>query len=285
MLKALKYEFKNTYKFFLILLLGMIFANFMLYPLMTKIANQENPNIVIGLLIGVIALILLGCSIVFIFMIVSSFRKEFYTDQGYFTFSRPLSASTFLGSKLISSLIWTVLYTIAFGIINMVGLRVVIGNAEFAKMMSEILSSFRDMFSNSTIILNIINIIYSILGSIHGLLIMYLSIVISKVLFKKNTLGYIWFLFFIGFSYLTNIINIITYKNIPYYLTSEGIKYVPYDVVTGSGNLTTNLFINSNSALYNTIFSRNIGELIIFPIIIILIFSLTAYLINKKVEI
>lgn len=282
MLKALKYEFKNTYKFFLTLLLGMVFANFALYPLMTKIANQPNPNMVFGLLIGVIALILLGCSIVFIFMIVSSFRREFYTEQGYFTFSRPLSASKFLGSKLMSSIIWTVLYTIAFIIINMIGLRFVFGGAAFSQMLSELVLGFKEVFANSSVILNIINIIYSILGSAYGLLTMYLAIVISKVLFKKNTLGYIWFLFFIGFSYLTNIINILIYKNIPYYLTAEGIKYIPFNIMNGTAN---NLIINSTSGVYNTILSRNIGELVIFPIMIILIFSITSYLIDKKVEI
>ena len=282
MLKALKYEFKNTYKFFLTLLLGMVFANFALYPLMTKIANQPNPNMVFGLLIGVIALILLGCSIVFIFMIVSSFRREFYTEQGYFTFSRPLSASKFLGSKLMSSIIWTVLYTIAFIIINMIGLRFVFGGAAFSQMLSELVLGFKEVFANSSVILNIINIIYSILGSAYGLLTMYLAIVISKVLFKKNTLGYIWFLFFIGFSYLTNIINILIYKNIPYYLTVEGIKYIPFNIMNGTAN---NLIINSTSGVYNTILSRNIGELVIFPIMIILIFSITSYLIDKKVEI
>ena len=282
MLKALKYEFKNTYKFFLTLLLGMVFANFALYPLMTKIANQPNPNMVFGLLIGVIALILLGCSIVFIFMIVSSFRREFYTEQGYFTFSRPLSASKFLGSKLMSSIIWTVLYTIAFIIINMIGLRFVFGGAAFSQMLSELVLGFKEVFANSSVILNIINIIYSILGSAYGLLTMYLAIVISKVLFKKNTLGYIWFLFFIGFSYLTNIINILIYKNIPYYLTVEGIKYIPFNIMNGTAN---NLIINSTSGVYNTILSRNIGELVIFPIMIILILSITSYLIDKKVEI
>lgn len=282
MLKALKYEFKNTYKFFLTLLLGMVFANFALYPLMTKIANQPNPNMVFGLLIGVIALILLGCSIVFIFMIVSSFRREFYTEQGYFTFSRPLSASKFLGGKLMSSIIWTVLYTIAFIIINMIGLRFVFGGAAFSQMLSELVLGFKEVFANSSVILNIINIIYSILGSAYGLLTMYLAIVISKVLFKKNTLGYIWFLFFIGFSYLTNIINILIYKNIPYYLTVEGIKYIPFNIMNGTAN---NLIINSTSGVYNTILSRNIGELVIFPIMIILIFSITSYLIDKKVEI
>lgn len=285
MLKALKYEFKNTYKFFLTLLLGMVFANFTLYPLMTKIANQPNPNMVFGLLIGVIALILLGCSVVFIFMIVSSFRREFYTEQGYFTFSRPLSASKFLGSKLMSSIIWTVLYTIAFIIINMIGLRFVFGGAAFSQMLNEIIISFKEVFANSSVILNIINIIYSILGSAYGLLTMYLAIVISKVLFKKNTLGYIWFLFFIGFSYLTNIINILTYKYIPYYLTAEGIKYIPYNIMNGTSELANSLVVNSTNGIYNTILSRNIGELVIFPIIIILIFSLTSYLIDKKVEI
>lgn len=288
MLQSIKYEIKSSYSFFLTILLGMVFANLLLYPIINRVSQSSNTGFIFGLLVFILTLVLIGCSIVFLFMLISSFRKEFYTDKGYFTFSRPISSSQFLGSKLTVSVIWTLIYTFSFVIINIIGLRIMLGGSDFSQMISMGTNILDQVFDKTPVMMTIISLLYSFFQLVLAFLIMYLSIVISKILFQKNTLGYIWFLFFIVINYIINLMSMAIYHFFPYYLTTKGIQYLPMGVSSNAFELAisnSSVNANMNSGIVDLVISQNIGELIALPILVILIFVLTSYLIKKKVEI
>lgn len=111
--KLIKYEFKSTAKWFLplyaftlimapltrLLISSPIFENSYLHGISTLFATLY------GLSIFAIAVITF-------FLIVFRFYKSMATEEGYLTHTLPVTPTTLITSKLISSVLWTILAVI-----------------------------------------------------------------------------------------------------------------------------------------------------------------------------
>lgn len=262
MLKAIKYEIKSSYKYFLTILLGMLVSNMVLYGYFFKDEFSNSPSFLKVFLMAGVVIVLVASFFVFIFMIISSFMNEFYTDKGYFTFSRPLSGSKFLGSKLWTAIFWELIFMISFFIVNILSILIF----EKSNILPELISGI-----NMNIIQAfIVNSYYLIVSLIFTLLLVYLSIVITKVFIKRSKSGYMWFVVFIVLNMIFSIFDNLIHRFFPYYLHNNSIIF--------NGNMDSEFSMMQNTGL-------NLGVLILLPFISLAIFYLTSYLIDKKVEI
>lgn len=269
MLNALKYELKSTYKFFLMILIGMVVSDFSLFYLL-NISDTDDANIFRVLVIAVFLIVFISSILVFAFMIISSFRREFYSDQGYFSFSRPIPASEFLGSKLIATFIWLLIFLISLIFINTLFIYIMAD--------SNILVEIFNNIKINSIFVEFILLIYIIFSIFLEILLIYLSIVLSKILFKNSKLGYIWFVIFIVLNFFISFLDRLFQRFVPFYFTmmNNNIVYKPF-----------NNFIEDNIVLNNLVNLPfiNMGMMILIPLLCVSVFYLTSYLIDKKVEI
>ena len=115
MRKILKYEFKNYYReFFIMGAIVLIFAVFSSLLLSANFKDMNNQLLEIVLsIVGSITTVLYIFSIFAIFVIwlklaIDSLYKKLFTNQGYLSFSLPVSIDKLLISKLIACFIWLV---------------------------------------------------------------------------------------------------------------------------------------------------------------------------------
>lgn len=105
--KLLKYDFKAILKYWCIAALSSVVLSFGGGWCITVFASEkELPTalyIVSVLLMIVVVLGLLVFSILSVIFVFSRFYKNFFTDEGYLTFTLPVKRGQLLNSKLISS--------------------------------------------------------------------------------------------------------------------------------------------------------------------------------------
>ena len=114
--KLLKYELKATARYFVPLLatFGGITLLFKLFMMMIGFGNDPlrmtfSIFIVTIYVVAVIALFLM-CFIISFYR----FYKNFYTDEGYLSFTLPVSVNLQILSKLLISIFWVVISSVAF---------------------------------------------------------------------------------------------------------------------------------------------------------------------------
>lgn len=269
MLKSLKYELKSTYKFFLMILIGMSISDISLFYIL-NVSDTNNSDIFKLLITTAFMMVFISSILVFAFMIISSFRREFYTDKGYFTFSIPLNSNEFLGSKLVATFIWLIIFIFSLLTINILFI--------YFKTDSNILTEIFYNIKVNSLFKEFILLIYTMFFVFLEILLMYFSIILGKILFRNNKLGYIWFVVFIILNFFISFLDAFFKRFIPFYFTimNNHIIYKPF-----------NNFIEDN-LIFNNLINLpfiNLGMMILVPFLCVSIFYLTSYLIHKKVEI
>ncbi len=116
--KLLKYDMMSVWRFWWILALGVfslsVVGSFVLRFVITYI---ENPNfsffIAIAIFFLVLCFLIISSSVfateIFIYL---RFYKNFFTDEGYLTFTLPVSRRQLYLSKLLNALIWQTLHAL-----------------------------------------------------------------------------------------------------------------------------------------------------------------------------
>ncbi|QQK07034.1 ABC-2 transporter permease [Miniphocaeibacter halophilus] len=279
MTKLLKYELKESSKYFLYIILGIIIASLSLaFTIIraTKI-NESNMSEFTAISMGLSSLLAFGLFIAvfvgFIFMIISSYRKDLYTDSAYLKFSLPINGSQLLNAKLLNVLIWSVLMTVVTIVINLLIYGIFLN-----QYMDEFITSFKnawDFFNigiGSNIFL-ILNYIYSFFAS---LITVYFCITFTKSFFKNSRNGYIWVLIYIIWGIIKSFISMVTSIALPYYLSlGKNLSIIKLDYGSYADSLLESTeFIN-----------LNLGFFIIEIIITVLIYFFTIHMLNKKVDI
>lgn len=125
--KLLKYEFRATGKIMVPVLGASLFASalgFFLFfalsdPRMLPALESKQPTLLFALstLLGILTFFtyVVGFStiVVTVFILLRRFYRNFFTDEGYLTFTLPVSTHSLLWAKIISGFVWTVLGLIA----------------------------------------------------------------------------------------------------------------------------------------------------------------------------
>lgn len=178
--------------------------------------------------------------------IVMVFRRDYYSDRGYLMFTLPVKSNDILMSKLLFALIWTVIFAIAFSLINFLGMYFV-GESKFLEMIKLAFNNPYFTISPFTFIILTVNFIISTFISY---IVMYFSIVATKSLFPSNKTGYSWIIIMIVINVVISLIDQEIFTRFPYL-----ISYVGEGIVNASELITIK---NSDTITMNT-FTKIMG--------------------------
>lgn len=203
-IKGLKYEFRAVARivlplFIVFLCFSMLMsAGFMLDGRVFHLLESEEHEVLSGLAIlatfifslGILFLIVAINIAVFV-MIVHRFYVSFFTDEGYLTFTLPLTMDCHLMIKIVSMFLWSLLSWI----VTALGVFVIFGGVSFGypEIFKEVISKI------PVVIWDILTSIYPpslfwigaislILTSVFQSFLLYFSITLGCMIFKKNRL-------------------------------------------------------------------------------------------------
>ena len=206
-IKGMKYESRAVARivlplFIVFLCAAMILSlGFMLDGRVFHLLESEEHEVLSGL--AIIAVILFSLGIFFLLiainiavfvMVVYRFYVSFFTDEGYLTFTLPLTVDCHLAIKITSFFLWGLLSWIT----TFVGLFIILGGATigYTEIFKEIFpkiplifesiwESMKSVYGGSQIWLWIISLI---MASIFQSFLLYFSISLGCMIFKKNRL-------------------------------------------------------------------------------------------------
>lgn len=176
MLKFLKYEFKKTYKFNLMILIATIIFN--LLKNFTENLSHLN-NTMIDLIKYISASTINVIPFIILIYYINNFKKELYSGSGYLTFSLPLKGRVILFSKILIQL----LIGFVYGIIN------IILNFNVVKIFILLIDN-----THFEIFLLAINIF---LLNIFIIITIYLCITVNHYFFKSKNKYFLWLFLFV----------------------------------------------------------------------------------------
>ncbi|EJO5347437.1 ABC transporter permease [Clostridium botulinum] len=250
--KLIKYNLKCYYKEILILLGVIVLLNLGLFYKINKWGPQ------IPLILSVI--ILCFASLVVLIWNINMFSKDLYSDTSYLIFTLPVRGRSILASKLITSVIQLILVNIVAAICIYINLNKALPNIDISPYIN---------FKNGTMA-----IIVCIFQYVSLLLTIYVSIALSRVAIKKRKLGKLGtFGIFVGICIIVGKLSIWLTKIFPKTMKLSMVPSTAISNTNTSINVSLN-FINVNIA--NTIFD------VVFAVVL---FILTSYLLQEKVEI
>lgn len=184
--------------------------------------TQSNEDGILTILFG-LAEVLIGLGLVLLMaainiavfvMIVHRFYVSFFTDEGYLTFTLPLTMDCHLMIKIVSMFLWTILSVI----VTLIGSLIIFGGVAigYPDLIKEILPdaqyAFGIMWESLRAELGMVQIVLwtlsAIVAFIFQSILLYFSIALGCMIFRKNRLlGAIISVFCIDslYSFLSNI--------------------------------------------------------------------------------
>lgn len=220
MLKLLKHDLKNNLKLCLISLFVGLLGNGLLYVLFKNSIIVDNHKMGFIEMLFLISCILavFGSFLALTVQIVMVFRRDYYSDRGYLMFTLPVRSNDILLSKLLFALIWTVIFSIAFMLINFLGMYFV-GEAKFLELIK---LAINNPYFQVTPFTFIMLSVYFIVTSFIGYIVMYFSIVATKSLFPSNKTGYSWIIIMIVINVIISLIDQEIFTRFPYLISYVG---------------------------------------------------------------
>ena len=245
MLKLLKYEIKGQYRMTAALLVGIIVINFLAISQGSRISH-------LGLWMVSLVLCVLSVTLSFVFA-VESFNNDVYMKNGYLLFTLPQKSIKIIGSKLIFAVLqlWMLLCMSAvFLYVN--GKR-----CEGYKLEAKIW--------------NILNeYIYISLMFIFLLVMVYFCTAIANSIIKRKKIGKtVTFIVVITFLVLLTKVNTVIANYFPKAITN----FRTICITSFSGNHVSGIVGYVNTAV-----------IIVNGILLVAIFAVTVYLMDKKME-
>ncbi len=249
--KILKYDMKFIARFWWILavsVVGMTLVASMAlrFLISTMVLSVEEPSF-IEALVSIAAILFLFVSFIAIFgslvvteiMVFVRFYKNFFTDEGYLTFTLPVSRKTLLLSKALNALIWYLLHTllIVACIFAFVMLAIPYQILQpFVREIAYTLSAAWELLGAWLIVYAIEAIVLFSLLSLFTLCIVQLCITIGAIIAKKQKV-----LAAVGIYYLTNMI-ISTVGSITFGIlfagSVDGLTSILFDMPSGRMHLS-----------------------------------------------
>lgn len=184
--KLLKHEFRTSAKslaLFSIVLLASCALFFILSMILyTSDAMQDNRiwNVFTNslLIFGMLSLVAYGFCVVFI--PYSQFYKSKFTDQGYLTFTLPVSTHQILLSSILNTILWALI-----GIVVLFICTLLLYSPSYIASQEYI-----DYSSDSSFFkFDILDFLYGTSSLIYALILPYLSITLGSLVAKKRKLG------------------------------------------------------------------------------------------------
>lgn len=210
--KLLKYEFCTVGKTLGLLSIAVLFAGMLgfIFSLFINTNDFMNNNPILVILIAPIIILIALTTIGYAFSSVIIIYKQFYTskftDQGYLTFTLPVTTHQILLSSILNAVIWgAITITVLFiSIILMIA----------PSIATQLPVKFFNFNSDINLGLGILQILNSLCSIAYALILPFLSITLGSLWAKKRKLGAA---FCIGYginmfvSFLTSLLQILEY--------------------------------------------------------------------------
>ncbi|MGO5051220.1 hypothetical protein ACTQ6A_01700 [Lachnospiraceae bacterium LCP25S3_G4] len=193
--KLIKHEFLATYRILLLLHGFMLLAAFIGRFFVNSFFNKHLPEGAFVLfIISYIAIISIMAYGTFLF-IAARFYKSLFTDEGYLTFTLPVTNSQLLLSKTISGALWSLLDMIVMYLSVAITFATPYVLSKFNMIQTELeaelqITVFKFIITMFTL---------SIVGCISGTLMLYVSVSIGQLFTKHRLLGAVVTYFVISF--------------------------------------------------------------------------------------
>ncbi|NLJ77871.1 MAG: hypothetical protein GX329_00765 [Tissierellia bacterium] len=273
--KLIRYEIRGTYRYILGVLALVLILTTGIYTYMN---NMKEGSAFGAIFMGLSVLIIFGTALATFLYIVGSFRKELYDDRGYLTFTLPLTGNQIVGAKLIVALMWFVVLGITVGVYNTIMVLyfspIEIDTAQFFIMLKTMGIPYREFIAFA---------LTSIIGGITTLILIYLSMALSRVTFRNRRIGGLWFIIFLVLSTFITYSQVKIAHILPYYLDLNTFKIE----TVGMLNRGFDIAIDSSGVMMDRDMGNallNIASFIYSILIGILTFLGTGYLIENRID-
>jgi len=198
--KLIKYEFKSTAKWFLVMYAALIIIT--IFNKLTIILNNNNNPIIdlaTVLLTLTYVLTIFSSYVITIVLIIARFYKTMVTDEGYLTHTLPVKTISHVNSKLIVSIIWFIL-----SVLVMIASIMILGAGDglmaFFNAIGDLFSSAaKDGFLGDLITTLLIVIFVLLVTLIYNILSYYCAIALGSLFTKHKLAGAIGMYFVIYF--------------------------------------------------------------------------------------
>lgn len=198
--KLIKYEFKSTAKWFIVMYAALIIITVFNKLTITFNANN-NPLIELAtvLLTMTYVLTIFSSYVVTLVLIISRFYKNMVTDEGYLSHTLPVKTINHVNSKLIVSAVWFIL-----SVIVMIASIMILGAGDglitFFNAIGDLFSSAaRDGFLGKLIITLLLMFFTLIAALLYNILTFYCAIALGSLFNKHKLAGAVGMYFVIYF--------------------------------------------------------------------------------------
>ena len=235
---------------------------------------------IVGLLMGLMFVAIFAAYFFMAFVIFHRFYSHFIGNEGYLTFTLPVKTSQLLWSKVLSAMLWllisAVVGMICFFLFILFGTAEAgIINADVFRVIGEGLAALREIYVGEITVFIILAVIISVVGSLSGILQIYLSLVMGGIVSQKHKLAA-----GIGFYFLLNVVvGIIT-------SILQTVIMVPWMQTDALDSFN---FANSAQEGISAVFSILVNPVLIYSIAVSAVLSvgyylLTHYLLKNKLN-
>ncbi len=233
---------------------GMIFMRVMMqYRDLNPILMMLSVFTVIVSVLAIAAYMLLS-----VIWIVRRYYTNFFSDEGYLTFTLPVRVSALLNAKVLSGIVWSLISAlITFLCFGMV---FVIGTAEEGIINRELVFAFRELVSalvssGETVLLTLEAIVLSFVSLIQSIMLIFGAVTVGSILAKKHKI-----LAAIGVFYIANFI--------------QGII----------SNIFTSLFLFTNELYFWQVHGYLILMIVLYVAFATAYYLLNRYFLNRKLN-
>jgi hypothetical protein len=264
--KLMKYEIKATQRIFLplyglILVFALLIKVFMLF----NIQNARGMAIIPFVITMIIYCVLIAAVCVMTLVVtIQRFNKNLLGDEGYLSFTLPVKVHSHIDSKMIISLMWTVLSLI----VSAVSIFILASDNSTASRFSDLWSSigrYMGKYGFPAYLIFIEAVILMVVGSLTGILQLYASVTVGNLSSKHKLLA--GFGTFIGFSVIEQIVGSV-FVNTAVEMEKQGLLAEKIDEVSSMWDVAAGL-----------------GEIILIVAIFgIAFYFLTHWLLSKKLN-
>jgi len=181
-------------------------------------------RLITGLLSGIMVLAIIAASVLVAFIIFQRFYKNLMCDEGYLTFTLPVTTTQILWSKLITAMLWTIISSVVIFIC--INIFILFGTessgvinteaySEMSKMLHEAFGTF-----GARLIWPILEfVLFMIVGTAYSILQVYLALIIGGIVSQKHKI-----LASIGFYFVIQIAVSIVSTIIQYFMAGSMVN-------------------------------------------------------------
>lgn len=222
--KLLKHDFKAQWGIFGVLSIaalcaGLLGSGMMALLLHLSENNSDDAATVMGILLsvlllaGVIFAVVAYVTAVWI-LLIHRFYKQLFTDEGYLTFTLPVTAHQILLSKILNIVIWTLISGIVAFLSGLLILAPLLGYADEYITYSTIQEVFQELtgvFGDGYMVMQVFSALSS---AVYSLVLPLVSITIGALVAKKHKILAAFGIYFginMVISTLTGVLSIFTF--------------------------------------------------------------------------